>query len=90
MFGAQLFEACVVEMQAATAQGSSCDDDIRCDVQFKENEEKFEKKVQEQLSGAADAAKSTASDAVEAAKDALPQNVKGDFYTAICNQEDLS
>ena len=58
-------------------------------LQFKENEEKFEKKVQEQLGNAADAVTSTASDAVGKVKEVLP-NVKGkdllSFLLLTCSQ----
>lgn len=52
-------------------------------LQFKENEEKFEKKVQEQLSSTADAATSSASKAVDTVKNALPNDVKGKASDAL-------
>lgn len=52
-------------------------------LQFKENEEKFEKKVQEQLGGAADAITDTASNAAGKVKEVLP-NVKGKHQKHPC------
>lgn len=52
-------------------------------LQFKENEEKFEKKVQEQLGGAAGAITDTASNAAGKVKEVLP-NVKGKHQKHPC------